>query len=353
MARLATAAGSLDSHQPRKEPRHGQFPRFSAGTQEVARTRRTERRHTVAHDPDDHWVYPALRQDVLPTGWWSDSLRSSAPGSGQSLLGAASVAETRSQRDVAAATVRTRDRERPICLHHRRHIGQPGRQEDRKHLQHGKSETAAVQRASLRQEQARTKELPQLHDGPSDYPIGHTDSLQQALLHPRVLQGEGSGSPDYGRGGCRSHSRPASAGRGARGGARRYGVRRRSGPDRLQRPRLLVDFPMQPRARLGWSKGPAAEGAFALEGLDAVGTADREAHSESGSIRCLSASVAPSDWAESEASDVLRPLGKTPGKLGWRGPACLLHDESRSQNCHARRRQNPDDERSEAFSARG
>ena len=71
-----------------------------------------------------------------------------------------------------------------------------------------------------------------------------------------------------------------------------------------------------------------------------------------GRIRRLPASVAASDRAESETSDVLRPPGKTTGTLGRRGPARLFDNQGKPQNCHGRRRENPDDERPAAFLAR-
>ena len=162
----------------------------------------------------------------------------------------------------------------------------------------------------------------------------------------------GRTAPHHSRGGSRFDSRTAAAGRGASDRAGRYGVRRRGGPRRLRRPRLLVDISVQPRARLGWPEREAAQGAFAPEGLVEVVTADRQACSGSRPIRRVSASVAASDWAESETSDVLRPPGKTTGALGRRGPACLFDNERQPQNCHARRRENPDDERPAAFRAR-
>src|SRR5262249_3590271 len=132
------------------------------------------------------------------------------------------------------------------------------------------------------------------------------------------------GTPHHSRGGSRFDSRTAAAGRRVCDRAGRYGVRRRSSPRRLPGPRLLVDISVQPRARLGWPEREAAEGAFAPEGLVEVGTADPQACSRSRRIRRVSASVAASDRAESETSDVLRPPGKTTGALGRRGPARLF-----------------------------
>src|SRR6185437_16538613 len=141
------------------------------------------------------------------------------------------------------------------------------------------------------------------------------------------------------------------AGWGARGRTGRYSLRRRGGPRRLRGPRLLVDLPMQPRARPGWPEGAAAEGAFAPEGLAPLVTADGQACSESGPLRRLPAAVGSPDRAESETADVLRPPGKTAGPLGWRGPARLFDNEQRPPDCHARRRQDPGDERPAAAGA--
>ena len=102
---------------------------------------------------------------------------------------------------------------RPVRLPRRRHVGQPGRQENGKHLQHWQSAAAAVQGASLWQEQARGEELPQLHDGPADHAIGHPDSVLQALSHPRILQEAGPGTSHHSRGSSRLDSRTAVAGR--------------------------------------------------------------------------------------------------------------------------------------------
>ena len=48
MARPLTTAGSLKSHQPRKEPRHGHGRRFGTGSQEVDRDAGTEGQHQAA-----------------------------------------------------------------------------------------------------------------------------------------------------------------------------------------------------------------------------------------------------------------------------------------------------------------
>ncbi len=188
MARLVATAGSLKSHQPRKEPRHGHGRRFDSGSQEVDRAAGTEGQRQAPGDPRGRRLPVARRQDVLPAGSRGGALRGSASGSDQPLPGAATVAETRYQLDLAAGTAGARGRRRPVCLHHRRHVDQSGRQENGKHLQHRQPEAAALQRASLRQEQARGEELPQLHDGPADHALGHPDSLQQAVSHPRVLR---------------------------------------------------------------------------------------------------------------------------------------------------------------------
>ena len=112
-----------------------------------------------------------------------------------------------------------------------------------------------------------------------------------------------------------------------------------------------MDRSVQPRARLGRPEREAAEGAFALEGLVAVVAADHQAGSGARLIRRVSASVAASDRAESETAGVLRPSGKTTGALGRRGPSRLFDNPERSPNCHARRRENPDDERPAAVRA--
>ena len=163
---------------------------------------------------------------------------------------------------------------------------------------------------------------------------------------------EGPRPPDHGRGGGRPDPRTAAARRGARGRAGRYGLRRRSDPRRLPGSQLLVDLPVQPRARPGGPERAAAQGAFALEGLVELVTADHQAGSGPRRVRRLSAAVAASDRAESENADVLRPPGKAAGALGWRGPTRLFGERERSQDCHARRRQDPDDERPAAHRAR-
>ena len=147
-----------------------------------------EGQRQTSGDPRGRRVPVARRQDVLLAGGRGCTLRGSASGSDQPLPGAATVAETRYQLDVAAGTAGARSRPGHVRLHRRRHVDQPGRQENGKHLQHWQSEAAAVQRASLWQDQACSEELPQLHDGPADHAIGHPDSLRQAISHPRVLQ---------------------------------------------------------------------------------------------------------------------------------------------------------------------
>ena len=77
-----------------------------------------------------------------------------------------------------------------IRVHRRRNLGHPGRQEDAEHVQHGQPPAAALQRASLRQNQARSEEVPQLHDGTSDHAVRHPDSFLQTISHARVLQGD-------------------------------------------------------------------------------------------------------------------------------------------------------------------
>src|SRR5262249_52324561 len=134
--------------------------------------------------------------------------------------------------------------------------------------------------------------------------------------------------------------------------AGRYGLRRPGRPRCVPEPRLLVDRPVQPRARLGGSEREPAEGAVAPEGLVALVTADSQGCSGSRGLRRLPASVTTSDRAESESSDVLRPQGKTTGPFGWRGPARLFDNREASQDGHGRRREDPDDERPASCRAR-
>ena len=175
------------------------------------------------------------------------------------------------------------------------------------------------QRASLRQEETRSEELPQLHDGPLDHAFGHSDSVLQALLYARVLQEDGPGPPHHSRGGSRSDPRIAAAGRA------QVIVLGDTAYDSEAVQKACQDrsyswiVPCNPE-RLGRPEREAAEGAFALEGLVAVVAADHQAGSGARLIRRVSASVAASDRAESETAGVLRPSGKTTGALGRRGP---------------------------------
>ena len=122
-----------------------------------------------------------------------------------------------------------------LRVHRRRHAGQPERQENRKHLQHRQSSASAVQGASIRQKQACSQELPQLHDGPVDHAVGHPDSVLQALLHSRILQEVRPGAPHHSRGSSRLDSRTAITEKGEGERARRYGLRRRGGPRGVRR----------------------------------------------------------------------------------------------------------------------
>jgi hypothetical protein len=110
-------------------------------------------------------------------------------------------------------------------------------------------------------------------------------------------------------------------------------------------------FPCNPERVLAGPKGKRPK-VRSPEGLVEVVTADPEACSGLWRVRRLSASVATSDRAESENTDVHRPPGKTTGALGRRGPARLFDNEQEAPNCHARRRENPDEERPAAFCAR-
>ena len=116
------------------------------------------------------------------------------------------------------------------------------------------------------------------------------------------------------------------------------GLRCRSGPRRLCRPELSLDFSDFLDSRFGRSEREAAEGAFASKGLVNVVTADHQACSCARQVRRLSAFVGVLDRAESENADVLRPPGKTSGPLGGRGAARFFDNQSELENCHARRR---------------
>ena len=136
MARLFTTARSLESLQPRKEPRHGHGRRFGTGSQEVDLDSRTEGQRQAPGDPHGRRVPVARREDVLLAGGWGCALRGSTPGSDQPFPGAATLAETRYQLDLAAEAAGARGYRRPVRIHHRRHVDQSGRQENGKHLQH-------------------------------------------------------------------------------------------------------------------------------------------------------------------------------------------------------------------------
>src|SRR6185312_2763785 len=127
-------------------------------------------------------------------------------------------------------------------------------------------------------------------------------------------------------------------------GPGRYGLRCPGGPRRLPGPPLLVDRPVQPRARPGRPEGAAAQGAFAPEGSVESGAAGHQARPGSGRIRRVSTAVAAPDRAESEASDVLRPSGKAAGPLRRGGPARLFDNEEGPRDGRARRCEDPDDE---------
>ena len=247
MARPFTTTRSLESLQPRKEPRHGHGRRIAAGSQEVGRDTGAQGQRQAFGDPRGRRVPVACRENVLLAGGWGCTLRSPTPGSDQPLLVAATLAEARYQQNLAGAVVAARGSRGRVRVHYRRYVDHPGRQENAEHLQYGQPSAAAAQRTPLRQEQTRPQELPQLHDRPLDHAVGHPDSLLQAVSHARVLQADWLETPHHSRGGSRSDSRTAATGRGKSDCAGRYGVRLRSGPRRLQGSRLPVDFSLQPR----------------------------------------------------------------------------------------------------------
>src|SRR6516225_1357547 len=97
MARLITTARSLESLQPRKEPRHGHGRRFGTGSQEVDLNARSEGQCQALGDPHGRHVPAARWEDVVLAGSWGCALRDSTPGSDQPFPGAATLAETRYQ----------------------------------------------------------------------------------------------------------------------------------------------------------------------------------------------------------------------------------------------------------------
>src|SRR5882724_6191408 len=110
MARLFAAAGSLKSHQPGKEPRHGHRRRFATGSQEMARSAGAEGKRQAAGDPGGRRISLARRPDVLLASGRGSPLRGSASGADQSLPSAATVAETRYQLDLATEPAGARSR---------------------------------------------------------------------------------------------------------------------------------------------------------------------------------------------------------------------------------------------------
>ena len=111
MARPFTTTRSLESLQPRKEPRHGHGRRIGAGSQEVDRDTRAQGQRQASGDPRGRRVPVACRENVLLAGGWGCALRGSTPGSDQPLPGAATLAETRYQLDVAADAAGPRGRD--------------------------------------------------------------------------------------------------------------------------------------------------------------------------------------------------------------------------------------------------
>ena len=86
-------------------------------------------------------------------------------------------------------------------------------------------------------------------------------------------------------------------------------------------------FPCNPERVLAGPKGQRPKVRSLLKDWSTLVAADPQARSGSRRLRRVSAAVAPSDRAESETPDVLRPPGKTAGALGRRGPARLFDDE--------------------------
>ena len=130
MARPFTTTRSLESLQPRKEPRHGHGRRIAAGSQEMGRDTGAQGQRQAFGDPRGRRVPVACRENVLLAGGWGCTLRSPTPGSDQPLLVAATLAEARYQQNLAGPVVAAGGSRGRVRVHHRRHVDHPGRQEN-------------------------------------------------------------------------------------------------------------------------------------------------------------------------------------------------------------------------------
>src|SRR5215831_5624786 len=204
MASSFTTAGSLVSHQPRKEPRHDHGRRFDASTQAFSSPAGGERSRAGDDDPAHRNILAACWQDVVPAGRRRDSYRPPASSPGRSSAAASQFSLPDGGRHFADQPYLAPAGTRPVHFHRRCDALHPGGQEDRKHLQYRQSPTTAEERPTIRQAEARPKKLPQLYDGFVDYAVRYPHSVFATALHAGILSEKGAAAPDHGRGGRRS-----------------------------------------------------------------------------------------------------------------------------------------------------
>src|SRR5437870_7093538 len=175
MARLFTTTRSLDSLQPRKEPRHGHGRQFGPTAQEMDQWSFCKRYCQTPPDARGHCVSDAFRKDVMLASGRSCTVRCTPSSANQSLSGAAALEKTQYQLHPSGEAPGTSSQGWTVCIHHRCHVGQPSWEENREYLQHWQPPAAATKTTSLWQAETQPQELSQLHDGSVNHSLGHSN----------------------------------------------------------------------------------------------------------------------------------------------------------------------------------
>ena len=245
MARLLTTTRSLESLQPGKEPRRGHGCRFAAGSQAVGAGVGLARGGPGGRAADGGGIPAAPGTDVVSASGGGCPLPVAASRADQPSVAASQLSRAEHQPGAAATTAGAGIPPRAVHLHHRRDAVQPVREVHGEYAQYRQSPAAAAERPPLWKAETYAQELPQLHDGPLDYAVGPAAAVLDPALHPRILPEERARASHNRRVGSRLDPPVAAARRSGSRGAGRYGLRRGSGPRRLRRTRLRLDFPVQ------------------------------------------------------------------------------------------------------------
>ena len=201
MARPFTTTRSLESLQPRKEPRHGHGRRIAAGSQEVGRDTGAQGQRQAFGDPRGRRVPVACRENVLLAA--AGAVRCEARHRAQisRFLSRPRWRKLDINKTLRGQLLQLEVREGVfVYIIDATLITQAGKKTQNT-FSTGNRQRRPRKRTPLRQEQTRPQELPQLHDRPLDHAVGHPDSLLQAVSHARVLQADWLETPHHSRGG--------------------------------------------------------------------------------------------------------------------------------------------------------